>query len=66
MRTTWQLAPSTLSKMKRWMRRSLKRLDLKWKFVIIKTFQKSLTRQLSEAVRIKQRGEDMVLNKKGV
>ena len=42
------------------------RLDPKWKFVIIKTFQKSLTRQLSEAVRIKQRGEDMVLNKKGV
>ena len=42
------------------------RLDLKWKFSVIKTFQSSLTRQISEAVRIKTRGEDRVLNEKGV
>ena len=42
------------------------KMDLAWKFVVIKTFQKSLTRQLSEAVRIKLRGEDNVLNDKGV
>ena len=42
------------------------RLNLKWRFKVIRTFQKSLTRQLSEAVRIKLKGEDRVLNDKGV
>ena len=42
------------------------RMDLKFKFVIVKTFQKALTRQISEAVRTRKRGEDLILNKKGV
>ena len=42
------------------------RMDLQFKFVIVKTFQKALTRQISEAVRTRKRGEDLILNKKGV
>ena len=42
------------------------RMDLSFKFSIVKTFQKALTRQISETVRTRQRGEDLLLNKKGV
>ena len=42
------------------------RKNVRFKFVIRKTFQKALTGQLSEAVRTRQRGEDLILNKKGI
>ena len=42
------------------------RMDLEFKFVIVKIFQKVLTRQISEALRTRQRGEDLILNKKRV
>ena len=42
------------------------RMDLGFKFVIAKTFQKALTRQISDAVRTRKMGEDLILNKKGV
>ena len=41
-------------------------MDVKWNFVVIKTFQKALTRQISEAVRTRTRGEHLILNSKGV
>ena len=40
------------------------RMDLKFKFVVVKTFQKALTQQISEAVSTRKRGEDFILNKK--
>ena len=42
------------------------RLDFTWKFVVVKTFQKALMHQLSEAVRINLKGEDNILNDKAV
>ena len=40
-------------------------MNVELKFVVVKTFQKALTRQISEAVRTRHRGEDLILNKKG-
>ena len=42
------------------------RLDVEYKFVVIRVFQKALMRQLSEAVRIRSRGEENIINEKGV
>ena len=42
------------------------RMDVEYKFVVVSTFQKALTRQISEVVRTTQRVEDLILNKKGV
>ena len=39
-------------------------MDVEWEFKVVKVFQKALMRQLSEAVRIKKRGD--VLNEKEV
>ena len=41
-------------------------VELGSQFTVQRVFQKSLIRQLSEAVRIKLRGEDNILNEKGV
>ena len=41
-------------------------MTLKWKFVVVRVFEKALTRQISEAVRTRQRGEHLILNIKGV
>ena len=41
-------------------------MNLEWKFTVIRVFQKALARQLNEAVRVKLKGEDNVLNEKGV
>ena len=42
------------------------RQDLKWKFVVVRVFQRALSRQVSEAVRTRKRGEHLILNIKGV
>ena len=39
---------------------------MEFQFVVVKTLQKALTRQISEAVRTRQRGEDLIINKKCV
>ena len=41
------------------------RMDLDLKFVIVKSFQKALTRQISEAVRTRKRGRISSSTKKG-
>ena len=40
--------------------------SVKFEFSVIKRFQNAMTRQISEAVRTRQRGEDLILNKKVV
>ena len=42
------------------------RMDVIWKFVVVKTVQNALTQQISEAVRMRKRGEHLILNTKGV